>query len=484
MTNELSTDYLVVGAGAAGLAFVDTLIAEADADVVIVDRRHRPGGHWNDAYPFVRLHQASANYGVNSRALGTDSIDTTGRNAGFYELATGVEICDYFRRVLDGQLLSSGRVRFYGGCDYVGDWSRHHAFTSRLSGQTTTVRVRRKLVDTTYLDVSVPATHTPTFSVDPAARCVPVGDLVDLAEPPAGFTILGGGKTAMDACGWLLDNGVDPDAIEWVRPRESWVIDRALFQPLDLVAKSVERMSLGIEALADAETVDDLFRRLEAAGGLGRIDRSLAPTMYRGAILSEPELQNLRQVERVVRRGRVVHLGAGEIVLEDGSITAARGRVNVDCTAAGFRSAAPHPIFEPGRITLQSLTGGFTTYYAALVGFVEARRDRDDEKNRLCRPTSQPDEPVDWIRGLVGVLRSVAMEAGEPDLKAWVERSRLNVVRGMGDHSGDPAMRAALRRWVRNLKPALRNAERLLAANACGRGQSVIHSQDELIGAR
>ncbi len=56
---EIETDYLVVGAGAAGMAFTDALIAASDADVVIVDRRHGPGGHWNDAYPFVRLHGPS-----------------------------------------------------------------------------------------------------------------------------------------------------------------------------------------------------------------------------------------------------------------------------------------------------------------------------------------------------------------------------------------------------------------------------------------
>jgi NADPH-dependent 2,4-dienoyl-CoA reductase/sulfur reductase-like enzyme len=41
---EIETDYLVVGAGAAGMAFVDALITDCDADVVLVHRRHRPGG--------------------------------------------------------------------------------------------------------------------------------------------------------------------------------------------------------------------------------------------------------------------------------------------------------------------------------------------------------------------------------------------------------------------------------------------------------
>jgi cation diffusion facilitator CzcD-associated flavoprotein CzcO len=88
----LETDYLVVGAGAMGMAFTDTLVTETDAQVVIVDRGHAPGGHWNRAYPFVRLHQPSAYYGVNSRGLGSDSIDQLGWNKGLFELATVGEI--------------------------------------------------------------------------------------------------------------------------------------------------------------------------------------------------------------------------------------------------------------------------------------------------------------------------------------------------------------------------------------------------------
>ncbi|OWY61309.1 hypothetical protein B7486_64465, partial [cyanobacterium TDX16] len=62
-----STDYLVMGAGAVAMAFTDALLeASEDATVVLVDRRDRPGGHWNDAYPFVRLHQPSSFYGVSS----------------------------------------------------------------------------------------------------------------------------------------------------------------------------------------------------------------------------------------------------------------------------------------------------------------------------------------------------------------------------------------------------------------------------------
>ena len=88
MENEttLTADYLVIGSGAMGMAFTDVLIQETDASVVMVDRHHRPGGHWNDSYAYVRLHQPSSFYGVNSRHLGSDAVDQTGWNKGLHEL--------------------------------------------------------------------------------------------------------------------------------------------------------------------------------------------------------------------------------------------------------------------------------------------------------------------------------------------------------------------------------------------------------------
>jgi hypothetical protein len=458
------TDYLVIGGGAAGMAFADALVAECDARVVMVDRRDRPGGHWNDAYPFVRIHQASANYGVNSRVLGTESIDETGPNAGFYDRASGVEICDYYQKVLDEKLLPSGQVRFFGMCDYVGDWCGEHAIRSRVTGATTSVRVRRKLVDATYLETSVPATHRRSFNVDAGVHCVPVGELVDLAGPPSRFTILGAGKTSMDACIWLLDHGVDPDRIRWVRPREPWMLDRGSWQPLDLVASTMEGIAASLEALGAAESLEDLFRRVEACGQLARLDRTVVPSMFRGPIMSPAERTSLEQIESVVRLGHVRRLCSDRIVLERGEVPTDPGEVYVDCTAYGFRSAPARPIFERGRITIQSLIGGFTTFYAALVAFVEATRDDDGEKNRLCPPVPPINDVLDWIVVYRAVLRTSAMHAAEPDLAAWLERSRLNLTRGIPGRAADPRLRSALVRWQAHAEPALRNAETLLAS--------------------
>ena len=64
--------------------------------------------------------------------------------------------------------------------------------------------------------------------------------------------------------------------------------------------------------------------------------------------------------------------------------------VYVDCTAAGVPAAAPRPVFEPGRITIQYVAVGFIPWCAATIAFVESTGLPDDEKNRLCPPSSSP----------------------------------------------------------------------------------------------
>ena len=121
-----------------------------------------------------------------------------------YERVTGAEILDYFQRVLDEQLLQSGQVRFFGMCDYLGEQSGTHQFESQLTGETTEVRVRPGMTGRCHLlETPVPSLHTPSFMVDPDARFMAVNDLVNVSKPGSGFTVIGAGKTAMDACTWL-----------------------------------------------------------------------------------------------------------------------------------------------------------------------------------------------------------------------------------------------------------------------------------------
>jgi cation diffusion facilitator CzcD-associated flavoprotein CzcO len=115
-TTNLNTDYLIVGSGAVGMAFADTLLTETDAKIIIVDKHHKPGGHWNVAYPFVTLHQPSSFYGVSSRELSGGKLDEVGLNKGLSELASGAEVSAYFDNVMRQQFLPTGRVRYFPMC--------------------------------------------------------------------------------------------------------------------------------------------------------------------------------------------------------------------------------------------------------------------------------------------------------------------------------------------------------------------------------
>lgn len=459
---RVDTDYLVIGAGAAGMAFTDSLITEADVDVTMVDRRDRPGGHWNDAYPFVRLHQPAAFYGVNSRSLATDSVDATGPNAGMYEQSSAPEIVDYFESVMRESLVPSGRVRFCGMSDYVGERDGVHRFVSLLTGEETAVTVRRRLVNAAYQEAEIPSTHELNYGVAPDARVVPVNDLVTLSQAPAGYVLIGSGKTAMDAAAWLLRHDVLPADITWIRPRDAWLLNRAFTQPLDQVSSIIDAVSLDLEASANAQSIDDVFRFLEESGRLLRLDPAVWPTMYRCATVSAAELEELRAITNVVRLGRVLKIGTDTIQLEQGSIPTSPDHIHVDCTAGGLRTSAARPIFEPGLITLQQIRTCQPTFNAAFIAYVETSRDTDEDKNALCPPNQYPDTAVDMLRGILVQQLATNLWTSAPDVNSWMARSRLNAARAMGDHMKEPRMQQAVARLIAANEPAMANLKRLL----------------------
>ena len=309
----------------------------------------------------------------------------------------------------------------------------------------------------------MPATHTPGFTVGEGVDLIPVGELVNVSDPPAGFTVLGAGKTAMDACSFLLDGGVDPEKIQWVRPRDAWCMNRASWQPLDHVVSTIESLSLVLQSLAEAQSISELFHLLEERREVLRIDPAVEPTMFRGAILSPAEHESLQQIERVVRHGRVRRIDTDRLVLDDGEVRTDRRTIHVDCTAYGLRATPPRPMFEADRITPQSLMGGFTTYNAAVVGHVEAVRDDISDKNRLCPPTAYPSRSEDWITVFSSGFRATTKMLEEPDIADWLSNCRLSTTRGMNDHMADPRMQVALGRWFEHLEPALANADELLS---------------------
>ena len=458
---DFEVDYLVIGAGASGMAFVDALIAEDPvAEVLMVDRRHGPGGHWLDAYPFVRLHQPSATYGVTSRPLGENRLVEDGPEAGTYERANAAEIVSYYDKVLEDVLLASGRVRFLGMTDHVGEADGEHSLVSLIGGGRSTVRVRRRVVDGTYTESSIPSRHVPGYAVDEGAVLVPPNDLVRLESPASGYTVIGAGKTAMDTCCWLLEIGVDPDQIRWVRPRDGWFFNRAFTQPLDEVGSFMQLQARWIEAAAVATGPRDFASRLEAAGVFLRIDPDVEPSMFRGPTMSVAEVEALRSIGDV-RQGRVRRVGADRITFDDGELPTPAGHVYVDCTAAGVRATAPRPVFEPGRITLQYVTLGFVPWGAATIGAIEALKDDDEVRNSLCPVVVFSGDVDDVLEFARAGIEGIGARSADAEIGAWTEACRLNPGRGVADHLDDPRVADAMAVMGEHFFPAIENLQRL-----------------------
>ena len=437
----LDTDYLVVGAGAMGMAFTDALIDHADVHVTLVDRRYGPGGHWQQAYPFVQLHQASLFYGVASTVLGTGALQERGPETGLQERARRSEIQAYFDDVLYGRFLGSGRVTFLGASEYCAD-GHEHVVTSRVSGERTRVDVRRRVVDAAYLSPTIPATTPPPFGVADGARVVAVGELPDIVDTPSEYVIAGSGKTATDAIVWLLGNGVDAGRIVWVRPRDPWMLNRALVQPDPTVALGLATDTM--TAAAAASSLDDLFLRLEADGVMLRVDRDVIPTMAKTPTLGGWELELLRGIDRVVRHGHLRGVSRGELAFADDVVGVAPDALVVHAAASGLPRPPMVPIWGDDRtVRLQTIRAGFPCFCAALAGYVEATRDDDRERNRVCPANTYGNSTAQWaLMQARGTVAAATFNA-EPDIAAWAHACALNPSRIDPSRRDDPAVLAA-----------------------------------------
>ncbi|MEM8563573.1 MAG: NAD(P)/FAD-dependent oxidoreductase [Pseudomonadota bacterium] len=420
----LETDYLIIGAGAVGMAFADTILTESDAEIVMVDRYGKPGGHWNAAYPFVQLHQPSQFYGVSSKELSGGRLEQGGLNDGLNELASGAEVSAYFDDVMRHQFLPSGRLQFFPMCEYKGE-GRFESIVGNVSYEVT---VRKKIVDATFLKTKVPSTHTPNFSIEDGVKFIPLNDLPKLQESPERYMVIGGGKTGIDACLWLLQMGVDPDTIDWVRPRDSWLLNRKNTQPTDQFFYNVFGAQLALmEAAASASSYPDLFARLEAGGYFLRLDPEVMPGMFHGATISEAELDVLQSIRSVIRLGRITHLGQDEIRFQKGTLTTGPNTVYVDCSARPIDDLPEGvPVFDGQIITPQMLRSYQPVFSAALAAHIELSMDSDEEKNAVTTPVPPPEADTDFAYFTAVSMTNQYLWSQNEDISAWMMDNRLD----------------------------------------------------------
>lgn len=378
MSGDRSSDYLVVGAGAAGLAFADVLA--------------------------------------------------------------------YFERVLE-RLCATGRVDFHGETT----WTGGGAFVT-ADGREHSLAHDCRVVDATYRAATIPANTPPPFPVAAGAQVVPVNDLVRIGAQAPEYVIVGAGKTATDACVWLLQQGVAPDAISWVIPRDPWMLNRAHVQPDPATIFGMAASTW--EAAAASTSPEEMFLRLEDAGIMLRIDTAVSPTMAKTPTLATWELELLRSIPRVIRSGHLTGVSPGRLEFGATHLSTHPEALVVHCAASGHAYPPLVPIWAD-IIRLQTIRAGFPCFNAALAGYVEATRDDDAEKNRLCPPTPLPDTLQTWARMQVLGARATAAFMAEPDIAAWTQTTVLNPSRVPPDQQDSPEVTGSIDRIKRHAPDAL-----------------------------
>lgn len=434
------------------MAFADTLIAESDATLTIVDKHPRPGGHWNIAYPFVTLHQPSSFYGVASRELSKGRIDQTGLNKGLADLATLPEIQAYYEAVMRDTLLPSGRVTYLPSTEYLWDGTARNT----RSGATRTIEYKT-LVDGSYWQNSVPANHTPNFTVDDGVTFLPCGDVAALETPPAGYVVIGGGKTGIDALLWLLEQGADPDQLTWIISRDGWMHDRGATQTLtEFFNKTMGVQADGFEAIAQSTSQEDMFDRLEACGYFVRIDPNHRPQMFHAPTVSQAELEVLRTIENMVRLGRVKHIRETEITLERGTIPTSPDHIHIDCSATAITNKSIKPVFNDGVITLQTVRAYQPCFSASLIAHLEALGGTDAEKNAKSGVVPLPDSLDDFVRMQAANMMNQAIWSQDKELQRWIRSNRLDGFSALvaSADKEDPEQMAILIKLRTNAMPA------------------------------
>jgi hypothetical protein len=280
------------------------------------------------------------------------------------------------------------------------------------------------------MTISVPSTHTPNFSVDPKVNFMPLNNLPLVTKKPSGYVVIGGGKTGIDACLWLLGGDVDPDVITWIRPRDSWLLDRKNTQPTEsFFNSSVGSLAAQYESISSATSIEDMFIRLEKSGYLLRLDRDIRPTMFHAATISKDEIIELRRIKNVVRMGHVKEIKIDSVSLSEGEIKTGEDYIYVDCSASlerSFGNKKSVPVFCDDCITPQMIRAYQPAFSASMVAYVEANYSREADKNRLCSIVPPPNYDVDFIPMTLAMMLNQFSWSQDKKLRQWIRNNRLD----------------------------------------------------------
>jgi hypothetical protein len=220
-----------------------------------------------------------------------------------------------------------------------------------------------------------------------------------------------------------------------------------------------------LEAAAEATCVADLFERLERAGQILRIDTTVTPAMYRGATISCLEVEALRSIKDVVRKGRVLRIEHRTVILEHGTIEG--------CSGSSMWIALPRHFALSLLYVCSMVTGLRSKCYApgalclgaAVIGHIEAAYDDEATKNELCKPMQTPNAPEDWVRLALEDLQAGGRWSVDKTLHRWVAEHRLTGAGiGQADVAAHDPDADRIRKRLREARPkGEANLSRLIA---------------------
>mmetsp|Transcript_31682 Transcript_31682/g.57711 ORF Transcript_31682/g.57711 Transcript_31682/m.57711 type:complete len:517 (-) Transcript_31682:223-1773(-) len=437
---DVVCDYLVVGAGAMGMAFADEIVHKSNCSVVIVDIRKSPGGRLHEAVKRGRLLRPSSS--LLSCSTPVSSPTVSGSEAGdvFFPMSTNesgdempstplaqqppgtpgqpprtpgawfppptpyalnsrpldgflseegatsseATMLEYYKSVLQ-DLEDTGRVRFFPEASYFNKLLRS------VSGKVWKVRAT-KVVMANYGEAR--SKQAPLPSLQGITVCMPEDPLVRNDAPE--YLVVGGGKTAMEAVLWLLKKEVDPEAITWILPHDTafWLRERKPPATPKSKARQVSR-EVGTEKF---QTQADLKK-------------------FQCAALSNRELKDLGSVTNIVRLGHVMGAEPSRLILERGQVPLQPGVVVLDCNDS-LQDHKAVPIWQPGKLVLQTLANCRRAKSAALIAAIELQPGRDEEKN-LFKPARPGARPTSTLPQTSPKVERKMLDMASPPLKLF-----------------------------------------------------------------
>lgn len=188
--------------------------------------------------------------------------------------------------------------------------------------------------------------------------------------------------------------------------------------------------------------------------------------MFHYATMSTGEVDLLRRIQRVIRKGRVQAIAPDAMILDQGDVAMEPGTLYVDCTASAISHRKSEPVFGKDRIQIQLLRAPLVTFSAALTAYVEAHGADDEQKNQLCVPVPFPKNLAGYVSATQISMMNQFRWSKDNALRQWLRNTRLDGFGKMvAELSKDDTERQAILAQLRTrAMAAMSNLPNLLTA--------------------